>query len=80
MIRTTVAYFEPYYIVGRRHDFALCFSGTTWHAKISEDSAVKILSQIVTNTNDDEIQNRLTTLHATYEKGANGEPIMVVPH
>ena len=28
-----------------------------------------------TNTNDDEIQNRLTTLHATYEKATNGEPI-----
>ena len=27
MIQTTVAYFTPYYIVGRRQDFALCFSG-----------------------------------------------------
>jgi hypothetical protein len=33
MIQTTIAYFTPYYIDGRRHDFALCFSGATWHAK-----------------------------------------------
>ena len=74
MIQTTVAYFTQYYVVGRRHDFALCFSGTTWHTKISEASAGKILSQIATNTNDDEIQSRLNTLHATYER-ANEELI-----
>jgi len=75
MKQTTVAYFVPYYIVGRRHDFALCFSGAAWYAKISEDSADKILSQIATNTNDDEIQSRLTTLHATYEKATKEEPV-----
>ncbi len=75
MKQTTVAYFMPYYIVGRRHDFALCFSGAAWYAKISEDSADKILSQIATNTNDDEIQSRLTTLHATYEKATKEEPV-----
>jgi DNA replicative helicase MCM subunit Mcm2 (Cdc46/Mcm family) len=75
MVQTTVAYFTPYYVVGRRNDFALCFSGATWHARISEDSAGKILSQIATSTNDDEIQGRLTTLHATYEKATKGEPI-----
>ena len=75
MIQTTISYFMPYYIVGRRHHFALCFSGAAWHAKISEDSAVKILSQIAAGTNDEEIESRLNTLGATYEKATNGEPI-----
>ncbi|MGB6531829.1 MAG: hypothetical protein WBF33_27285, partial [Candidatus Nitrosopolaris sp.] len=75
MIQTTVAYFTPYYIVSRRHNFALYFSGTTWYAKISEDSAGKILSRLAVNTNDNEIQSRLNTLHATYEKAAKGELI-----
>src|SRR5215469_15724292 len=75
MIQTTISYFMPYYIVGHRHDFALCFSGATWHTKISEDSAVKILSEIAAGTNDEEIESRLNTLRATYEKTINGEPI-----
>ena len=75
MIQTTVAYFTPYYIVNHRHNFALYFSGTTWYAKISEDSAGKILSRLAINTNDDEIQSRLNTLHGTYEKAAKGELI-----
>ena len=75
MIQTTVAYFIPYYVVGRRNDFALCFSGVTWHARISEDSAGKILLQIATNTNDEETQSRLNTLRATYEKANRGESI-----
>lgn len=73
MIQTTFAYFMPYYIVSHRHDFALCFSGATWYAKISEDSAGKILSRMAVNTNDAEIQSRLNTLHDTYEKGTKGE-------
>ncbi len=75
MIQTSVAYFTPYYIVNHRQDFALCFSGATWYAKISEDSAGKILSQIGDNTNDDEIESRLNTLHSTYEKATKGELI-----
>ncbi|MGC2572157.1 MAG: hypothetical protein WA364_11655, partial [Candidatus Nitrosopolaris sp.] len=75
MIQTTVAYLTPYYIVNHRHNFALYFSGATYYAKISEDSAFKILSQIAVNTNDDEIQSRLNTLHATYEKASKGELI-----
>lgn len=42
MVQTTVAYFTPYYIVSHRHDFALYFSGATWYAKISEDSAGRV--------------------------------------
>lgn len=75
MIQTTISYFMPYYIVSHRHDFALCFSGATWHTKISEDSAVKILSQIAAGNNDEELESRLNTLRATYEKATNGEPI-----
>jgi DNA replicative helicase MCM subunit Mcm2 (Cdc46/Mcm family) len=75
MIQTTVAYFMPYYVVNHRNDFALVFSGATWYAKISESSASKILSQIAANSNDWEIQSRLNTLHATYEKAAKGELI-----
>jgi DNA replicative helicase MCM subunit Mcm2 (Cdc46/Mcm family) len=75
MIQTTVAYFIRYYINGHRNDFALHFSGATSYAKISKDSAGKILSQIAKNTNDEEIQNRLVTLHATYENGSKGEEI-----
>lgn len=43
--------------------------------RISEDSASKILFQIATNTDDDEIQSRLGALRATYEKANAGEPI-----
>lgn len=75
MIQTTVAYFTPYYLVNHRHNFALYFSGAIRYAKISEDSAGKILSQIAVNTNDNEIPSRLNTLHATYEKAARGELI-----
>ena len=75
MIQTTVAYFTPYYLVNHRHNFALYFSGATWYAKISEDSAGKILSQIAVNTNDNEIPSRLNTLHSTYEKVTRDELI-----
>jgi hypothetical protein len=75
MVQTTVAFFTPYYIVNHRHNFALYFSGAAWYAKISEYSASKILSQIAVNTNDNEIQSRLNTLHATYDKAAKGELI-----
>ena len=75
MVQTTVAFFTPYYIVNHRHNFALYFSGTTWYAKIAEHSASKILLQIAVNTNDNEIQSRLNTLHATYEKATKGELI-----
>jgi hypothetical protein len=75
MVQTTVAFFRPYYIVNHRHNFALCLSGATWYAKISEVSANQILSQIAANTNDDEIQSRLNTLHSTYEKATKGELI-----
>jgi hypothetical protein len=34
-----------------------------------------ILSQIAADTNDEEIEGRLTTLHATYEKANKGEPV-----
>jgi DNA replicative helicase MCM subunit Mcm2 (Cdc46/Mcm family) len=62
-------------LVNHRHNFALYFSGATWHAKISEDSAGKILSQIAVNTNDNEIASRLNTLHSTYQKATKGELI-----
>jgi hypothetical protein len=75
MIQTTVAYLTPYYIVNHRHNFALYFSGATWYAKISEDSAGKILSQIAVSTNDNETSSRLNTLHSTYEKATKGELI-----
>lgn len=68
IIQTTVAYFTPYYQVGHRNNFALTFSGAAWYAKISEDSAGKILSQLAATTNDDEIYGRQLTLHSTYEK------------
>jgi hypothetical protein len=75
MISTTVAYFIPYYIINHRNDFALAFSGAVWYAKISEDSAGKILSQLAASTKDEEIKSRLLTLHATYEKAIRGESI-----
>lgn len=75
MISTTIAYFTPYYIVNHRNDFALAFSGPAWHAKISEDSAGKILSQLVDSTKDEEIKSRLLTLRATYEKAIRGESV-----
>jgi DNA replicative helicase MCM subunit Mcm2 (Cdc46/Mcm family) len=72
MIQDNVISLTPYYTNGYRNNFALYFSGTTWHAGISEGSASKILLQIATNTHDEEIQSRLATLHGTYEKGYNG--------
>jgi hypothetical protein len=61
MISASVAYFAPYYVVTHRNDFAMAFSGAAWYARLSEDSAGKILSQIATNANDDEIKSRLIT-------------------
>jgi hypothetical protein len=75
IIQTTVSYFTPYYQIGQRNNFALALSGVMWYAKISEDSAGKILQQLSIQANNDEIKSRLVTLHATYEKAIKGESV-----
>jgi DNA replicative helicase MCM subunit Mcm2 (Cdc46/Mcm family) len=79
MVEASIAYLLPYYIEQHRNDFALSFSGATWYANVSENSAAKILNEIASRTGDNEIESRLEALHATYQKTANGEPVTGAP-
>lgn len=72
-INITTTLLEEYYVKGSRNDFVMAFSGMA-ATRISEDSAKQILSRIATNTNDEEIESRLTTLRATYQRIEENKP------
>ena len=75
-IQASVDYLMPYYIDGNRHNFALPFSGTTFHSRISEESASLIMEGICDKSNDfKEKQDRLNTLRSIYKNGMEGRPI-----
>lgn len=67
MIATSVAYLQPYYIEHHRNNLTMALSGTAWYARISKESTTKIISKICINTDDEETNSRLTTVHDTYE-------------
>lgn len=73
MIEASVAYLVPYYTEHYRNAFTLSFGGATFYAKISQESATKILTEICKRTGDSEIRNRIQTLHNTYEKALSGK-------
>ncbi len=75
-IHLCVFMLKPHYKEGNRHNFALFFSGTAFHSRVSETSAASIMEDICNKTNDiQEKQNRLYTLHATYKNGIEGNPV-----
>ncbi|MGD9674010.1 MAG: hypothetical protein AB7U98_11095 [Candidatus Nitrosocosmicus sp.] len=78
-IQTTVDYLLPYYIEHDRNNFVLAFSGTTFHLRISEESAKKIIEKICDKSEDSEKKNRVITLQSTYRNGLNGRPITGAP-
>jgi DNA replicative helicase MCM subunit Mcm2 (Cdc46/Mcm family) len=67
MIATSVAYLQPYYKKHNRDNLTMALSGTAWYARISKESTTKIISKICNNTEDEETNSRLTTVHNTYE-------------
>jgi hypothetical protein len=75
MIQISVDYLSPYSIKNHRNDLALGFGGTAFHSRISEESATRILEGICDRAGDEEKSNRLQTLHSTYKKGLEGEPV-----
>jgi hypothetical protein len=75
IIQISVDYLSPYAIKNHRNDFALGFGETTFHSRISQESAATILEGICDKTRDEEKRNRLETLHSTYERGLAGEPV-----
>ncbi len=75
-IRLTVNLLLPFYKEGDRHNFALFFSGTAFHFRVTEKSAWSIIDFICNETNDvEEKPDRLNTLHSTYQKGIEGKPL-----
>ncbi len=79
-IKLTVTLLLPFYKVGNRHDFAMFFSGTVFHYRVSEVSATSIIESICNKANDiQEKPDRLNTLHCTYKKGFEGKPLVGGP-
>jgi len=78
-IQTSINYLLPYYIEHDRHNIALAFSGTAFHSRISEESAIQIIEGICDKSNDTEKKNRVTTLQSTYRNGLFGRPITGAP-
>ncbi len=75
-IKLTVNLLLPFYKEGDRHNFALFFSGTAFHFRVTEKSAGSIIDSICNKTNDvQEKPDRLNTLHSTYQKGLEGKPL-----
>src|SRR3954454_18334756 len=66
---------SPFYIENHRNSFTLCFSGLSYHSRISEESAVKILTEICKIKNDKDLKERINTLHHTYENASAGRQI-----
>jgi replicative DNA helicase Mcm len=78
-IEFSVSYLLSHYKEHTRHSFSLAFSGMAWYSSISYESATKILSEICRRTADNEIKDRLQTLHDTYKKALNGEKVTGSP-
>ncbi len=75
-IDMSVFLLKPYYKEGHRHNFALLFSGTAFHYRVSEMSAVSIMERICNETSDiQEKQDRIYTLRSTYKNGIEGKPV-----
>jgi hypothetical protein len=66
---------SPFYIENHRNSFTLCFSGLSYQSRISEESAVKILTEICKIKNDKDLKERINTLHHTYENASAGRQI-----
>ena len=66
-IQTSIDYLLPYYVEHDRHNIVLAFSGTAFHSRISEESAILIIEGICDKSNDSEKKNRVTTLQSTTE-------------
>ena len=79
-IKLTVTLLLPFYKVGNRHNFAMFFSGTVFHYRVSEKSATSIIESICNKANDiQEKPYRLYTLRSTYKKGFEGNPLVGGP-
>jgi replicative DNA helicase Mcm len=78
-IQKSIEILSSYYREGDRNDFALSFSGTAFHSRISEESAAAIIEGICNIKNDLEKQNRIYTLRSTYKNGINGKPVTGTP-
>lgn len=75
IIQRSITILSPHYKEGGRNDFALSFSGTAFHCRVSEQSAVAILEGICNIKNDTEKQSRLYTIRSTYKNGIEGKHI-----
>ncbi len=75
-IQLSVFLLKQHYKEGNRHNFALLFSGTAFHCRVSEMSAVSIMEGICDMTRDmQEKQDRIYTLCSTYKNGVEGKPV-----
>ena len=78
-IKATAGQMSEFVEKNYRNEFYLRFSGMLFHARISEESASKIIARMCLITNDEESKSRQLTLTLTYEKGFNGEEIEGAP-
>jgi hypothetical protein len=79
-IKLTVTLLLTFYKEGDRHNFALFFSGTAFHYRVSQKSATAIIESICDKANDiQEKSDRLNTLYSTYKKGFAGRPLVGGP-
>ncbi len=74
-VYTSASILVPFYSEHNRNNFTLPFGGLAYHCKVSEESAGKIISEICKRTNDEDLKERVITLHFTYRKAANGDPV-----
>lgn len=74
-IFTSASLLSAFYKEKSRNNFVLHFSGYAYHTGISENSTAEIISQICELKRDKDLNERLSTLHSTFQKAYNRQPI-----
>jgi hypothetical protein len=74
--RGVVALLKPYWQEGWRHDAALSLAGIFAKHGVPKEVAEGILRELVRETGDNEVKDRLRALMDTYERLAEGESVL----
>ena len=60
---------KPYYVVGYRHNICLYLAGLLRKLGYSFDEAKKVIEEIATAFNDEELKDRIKAVETTFERG-----------
>ena len=74
--RSIVALLQPYWREGWRHDTALALAGAFAKRGVPKEVAEAILLELVRETRENEVKDRLRALLDTYERLAEGDSIL----